>query len=189
MRHRPSPCPAGLPPVWVVAAYDGRVRELLLGFKERGAAGLARSLAGPIAAAVQAVLDGSTGPVALVPVPSTSRSVRERGDDVVMLLARSAARQLRVAGVEARAVSLLEHRRSVADSAGLSAVQRLANLRGALALRPGRGALWQGRSVVIVDDVVTTGATLCEASTALRAGNVVVRGAAAVAATHRRDGR
>src|SRR5689334_585628 len=81
VRHVPSPCPAGMPPAWVIAAYDGRVRALLLGYKERGAVGLARPLGDAIARAAAAALRAHPGPVLLVPVPSASAAVRQRGDD------------------------------------------------------------------------------------------------------------
>jgi predicted amidophosphoribosyltransferase len=87
-------------------------------------------------------------------------------------------------GVAAR--PLLAPTRSVADQAGLDTSGRARNLAGALAAR--RCA--DGLRVVVVDDVVTTGATLAEATRALRAAGAEVLGAAVVAATvRRRPGR
>lgn len=185
--HRPAPCPPGLPPLWVVTDYVGAVRELLLGFKERGVTGLADSLARPLAAATLAAASPPIGqPVVVVPVPSQRAAVRRRGDDVVALLARRTARELRRSGVDARAVPALVHRRPVADSAGLSAVERSANLRGALTVVPWLAATLCPHEVVVVDDLVTTGATLCEATRALAASGIAVAGAATLAATRRR---
>jgi predicted amidophosphoribosyltransferase len=93
-----------------------------------------------------------------------------------MRLARSAARDL---GVEAR--RLLAPARAVADQAGLTTRERAANLAGAL-----RATGVAGLPVVVVDDVMTTGATLVEAARALAAGGHPVAGAAVVAATRRR---
>lgn len=70
----------------------------------------------------------------------------------------------------------------MADQSGLNVAQRAANLAGALAVRRPVAGL----EVVVVDDVMTTGATLVEAARALRAGGAQVRGAAVVAATRRR---
>jgi predicted amidophosphoribosyltransferase len=185
--HRPTPCPAGLPPLWVVAPYDAAVRELLLGFKERGATGLVDVLARPLAEAVRAAAPVPGTPIVVVPVPSLPVSVRRRGDDVVALLARRTAWVLRRSGTEARAISALTHRRTVADSAGLSAAQRAANLRHAFIVSPRLAEILRPHVVVVVDDLVTTGATLCEATRALASGQVNVAGAAAVAATRRRN--
>jgi predicted amidophosphoribosyltransferase len=92
---------------------------------------------------------------------------------------------LRRTGIDVRAVSALVHRRPVADSAGLSAAERSANLRGALVVSPCRAEVLRLHRVVVIDDLVTTGATLCEATRALAAGGVTVVGAATVAATRR----
>ena len=77
---------------------------------------------------------------------------------------------------------LLVQRRGVQDQAGLGAAARSANLDGALRTRRGRRTLPSGSIVVLVDDVVTTGSTLTEASRALEAAGVVLLGAATVAA-------
>ncbi|HVW81777.1 MAG TPA: phosphoribosyltransferase family protein [Mycobacteriales bacterium] len=185
--HRPTPCPPGMPPLWVVAAYEGPVRELLIGFKERGAVGLLDALARPLAAAVRAAAPDGGAPVLLVPVPSMPAAVRRRGDDVIGLLARRTSRCLRRGGVDARAVAALSHRRTVADSAGLSATQRAANLREALLVSPRVAAMLRPYRVVVVDDLVTTGTTLTEATRTLSSGQVNVVGAAVIAATRRRS--
>ena len=189
---RPRPSPPGLPPVAAFGRYDGALRGLLLAHKEHGRTGLAEPLGAALAAAVSDVSDladvsdvsdvtasgGGRLPLLLVPVPSAPAAVRARGHDHAWRLAQAAARLL-PAGVTA--ARLLVPTRRVADQAGLSHAARAANLRGALAARTGA----PGR-VVVVDDVMTTGATLVEAARALRAAGHAVVGAAVVAATARR---
>ena len=185
---RPSPQPAGLPPCFAVTAYDGVVRELLLAVKERGAIGLMPVLAAALASAVgSAVADTpAAGPLVLVPVPSRPAAIRSRGDDVVLGLARGAAAGLRRHGRPARVAPVLRHVRHVRDSAGLGATARAVNLAGALAVRPSGIRLPPAALVVVVDDLMTTGATVAEASRALRSAGVTVQAAATVAATARR---
>ncbi|KJY25776.1 phosphoribosyltransferase family protein, partial [Streptomyces katrae] len=76
----------------------------------------------------------------------------------------------------------LRLRRQVADQAGLGARQRWENLAGALEVRPGGTRMAAGARIVVVDDVVTTGATLEEAARALRAAGLWADAAAVVAA-------
>ncbi|MFC9390994.1 ComF family protein [Streptomyces venezuelae] len=172
-RVRPSPEPAGLPVVHAVAPYADAVRALLLAHKERGALALARPLGRALAVAVEAAAGGTEGPAAapllLVPVPSSRRSVRARGHDPTRRIALAAAARLRGAGRPARVVPVLRQRRYVADQAGLGARGRLANLAGALEVVPGGGRLLGPGKVVLVDDLMTTGASLAEAARALGA--------------------
>ena len=149
-------------------------QKLLLAHKERGRTTLARPLGAMLARAAAAYGPG----VVLVPVPSARAAVRVRGHDHARRLAAAAGLRGRL-----RSAALLTGARAVADQSGLDAAGRAANLTGALvARRP-----LPGLAVVVVDDVVTTGATLTEAARALRAAGADVRGAAVVAATLRRD--
>jgi predicted amidophosphoribosyltransferase len=159
---------------------------MLLSYKERGAIGLARILAVPLAAAVCAAAGGRRD-VVVVPVPSSRSAIRSRGDDVTLLLVRRAAAAARRHGVAVRVVPALRHDRRVVDQAGLSARDRAANLSGAFAVRPGAAARVGAGQVVVADDVVTTGATLVEAARALRHSGVPVLAAATIAATQRHD--
>lgn len=179
---RPDPCPNGFPPTWTAGPYDTLARGLVSAHKERSALGLTRVLAERLALAVLALLAAAGVrdlPVLLVPVPSARRAVRERGFDAGLALARGAARRL----PQARASPLVVPARRVADQSGLGAAERHANLTGAFRLR--RGSRPRA-TVVVVDDVVTSGASLTEAVRALREGGVPVLGAATVAATVRR---
>ncbi|MFJ8943060.1 ComF family protein [Streptomyces sp. NPDC102395] len=66
-----------------------------------------------------------------------------------------------------RVAPVLRQRRAVADQTGLNSRQRMDNLGGALAVVPGGARLLRGGSVVLVDDLVTTGASLAEAARAV----------------------
>ena len=153
--------------------YDPLVSHLVTAHKDRGALGLAPVLAAPLARSVHALLRhcDADGPVLLVPVPSSAAAVRRRGYDATATLARLAARRLRPRHA-VRVTRLLTQRGGVRDQAGLTAAERGQNLDGALRVRHplrslalgGLTALTTGRSVVLVDDVVTTGSTLAEAA-------------------------
>ncbi|WP_455680728.1 ComF family protein [Streptomyces pseudovenezuelae] len=108
------------------------------------------------------------GPVLLVPVPSARRAVRARGHDPARRIALAAAGELRRAGMPARVVAVLRQRRWVADQSGLNSRQRLDNLAGALTVVPGGGRLLAEGLVVLVDDLMTTGASLTEAARAVQ---------------------
>ncbi|WTP57952.1 ComF family protein [Streptomyces phaeochromogenes] len=193
-RVRPEPEPPGLPVVHAAAPYEDEVRAVLLAHKERGALMLAGPLGAALAGAVRVGLatgcgsgagaagfvaggpggpvgvGGSRTPVSLVPMPSAPWAVRARGHDPARRIALAAAGELRRTGTPARVVAVLRQRRAVADQSGLNSRQRLDNLAGALEVPAGGARLLAGGGrVVIVDDLMTTGASLAEAARALRA--------------------
>ncbi|MGW9022798.1 ComF family protein [Streptomyces sp. NPDC055722] len=118
---------------------------------------------------------GGRGPVLLVPVPSSRRAVRARGHDPTRRIALAAAGELRRCGTAARVAAVLRQRRAVADQSGLNSRQRLANLAGALEVAGGGGRLLADAPVVLVDDLMTTGASLAEAARAVRDALAVAR--------------
>ncbi len=197
----PTPVPPGLVAPWAATAYDGCVRAMVLGHKERRLLALARPLGALLAQAVSAALTdlcAAPAPVLLVPVPSRPGSTRERGYEPTTALTRVAAAHLAVLGVPAACEPLLRTRRGLADQAGLDAAARAANLAGALRAHPPAvrrlARLTQtGRlppaHVIVCDDVLTTGATAAEAQRALRAVGLPPLAVVAVAATRRRAGR
>ncbi|MEW1692445.1 ComF family protein [Streptomyces sp. NPDC091265] len=165
---RPEPEPAGLPPVHAAAAYENAVRAVLLAHKERGVLGLAGVLGKALAGAVRAGAGPpDPGPLLLVPVPSARRAVAARGHDPARRIALAAAAELRRAGTPARVAAVLRQRRPVADQSGLGARDRRANLAGALELVVGGRRLLGAGPVVLVDDLLTTGASLAEAARAI----------------------
>lgn len=162
-------------PTGVAGRYEGPLRTALLSYKERNRRDLAGGLAELLVVALGAL--GRPWPgVVLVPVPSARRVAAARGGDHVRRLARLAASRLPGCDV----VPALRLRGAVLDSAGLSAAERMANLAGAMhAHAPPRA----GFGAVIVDDVLTTGATLAEAGRALAGAGWPVLGAATIAHT------
>ncbi|MGH3424103.1 MAG: ComF family protein [Nocardioidaceae bacterium] len=184
----PTPEPLTLPepvPPFAAGDYDGPLRAALLQLKEHQRLALLPALSALLAASVAAVHAGPGGPDALVLVPMPSRrpAVRERGYDAVALLAARAARDLRRRGRDVRVARVLRHRSAVRDQAGLTAGERAGNLAGALRVT---GAFPAGRGVVLVDDVITTGASMAEAVRATRRAGATPVAVAVVAATRRR---
>jgi predicted amidophosphoribosyltransferase len=176
--------------VYAALPYADEARAVLLAHKERGALRLAGPLGELLAAAVRAASAQAwrsagkgegDGPLTLVPVPSARRAVASRGHDPVRRIALAAARELRREGLPVRVLTVLRQRRTVADQAGLTVRERAANLSGALELVPGGGKLLAGGETLLVDDVMTTGASLAEGARAVAEQVRKVRAAAVVA--------
>ncbi len=150
--------------------FDGVAARVLRAAKEEGRTSLLRALAPALDASVRDALARVPGDaVTLVPVPTSATAMRRRGYRVVELLAsRAQLPTHRLLCVEGLA----------ADQRGLGRVERARNVAGRMRAR---GAA--GRAVLLIDDVVTTGATLHEAARALEEGGATVRGAATVAST------
>ena len=157
------------PPVYGLGRYRGPLRTALLEYKERGR----RELAGPLGQALAGGILELGAATWLVPVPSRSSAARRRGGDHVRRLTDRAARALAAADVPAAVAPALRLARGARDSVGLDAAARAANLAGRIRVRP-TGLPPPGAGVVLVDDVVTTGATAAACTAALATSGVPV---------------
>lgn len=179
----PTPSPEGLVDVWAAAPYDGLIRSLVLAHKEHRRISLAGPLGIVLATAIATVSDGA--PIALVPVPSSPWAVRSRGHDPVLRMARASASALRSTGIDARVSRLLQLVRRPADQSGLTSAERAANLAGLFRARPANAGSPSRTRVLVIDDIVTTGATLREAQRALEVAGHTVCAAVTLASTRR----
>lgn len=171
--RRTLDAPGGAFALWSALPFDGVTARVVRAIKEDGRTGLVSALAPALEVALAAA---GAADAFLVPVPTSRASFRRRGFRVPELLIRRAG---------FRPHRALAHTRRIDDQRGLDRERRRHNVAGSL--RASSDAA--GRRVVVVDDVVTTGATLAEAVRALRAAGADVVGAVAVAATPRHHGR
>jgi ComF family protein len=145
--------------------FTATTRRALHALKYDGERRLARPLGEVVAARWGRV--GAGGEV-LVNVPVHDGRRRERGYDQAALIAQVAAEALGLPYSPA-----LERTRATTAQFRLDRRHRASNVHDAFAVRPGTKAQVAGRWVVLVDDVVTTGATLCEGARALLAAGAI----------------
>jgi predicted amidophosphoribosyltransferase len=148
-------------PTHALATYRDTARTIVLCFKERGRRDLARPLGTAVAAALPTLDDVRPAPDGtwwLVPAPSTPRAARRRGGSHMLALARATALALSQDGHPAAVAPALTLAGNARDSTGLDALQRHANLTGRVKFHR-LAAPPPGTPVVLLDDVVTTGAT------------------------------
>jgi ComF family protein len=149
--------------------YEDEVRRAVLEFKEHGRTDVARVLASALAASI-AGLSGDADDI--VPVPTSRSAFSRRGFDPIQLLLRRAGH---------RGTRVLENTRDAGPQKALSSEARSENRFGAFAAT----RRLDHHRVLIVDDVLTTGATIAEAARALSAAGATVVGAATLAFTPR----
>ncbi|MGI9136582.1 MAG: ComF family protein [Candidatus Nanopelagicales bacterium] len=166
------------------AAYSGIGRNVILAHKERGWNALTPMLGILLARAITAITDQ---PVALVPIPPHAQSIARRGTDPLADIVNAAARSLRSIGQPASCTALLARARDHGALKELDRRSRARAVQSAFAVNPRTRA--PSGTVVVVDDVITTGITLVEARQALASGGIHVAGAAAVASTPLHGGR
>ena len=169
--------PSAPPGVIAAIPFSGRARQVLLGFKYRNR----RAIAGHLAGLLVNRMARSGNRVDLVTwAPTSGRRRRSRGFDQAELIARQVARQL---GVPCR--RLLDRASAVGPQTGRTRRERLAG--SVFRARPDV----RDRRILVVDDVVTTGATMTHAAQALTAAgasDVMLYAVASTPASFNRSG-
>ena len=153
--------------------YAGPVRDAILRFKFEDQPGYATAFGRILAESIREHLAGEYDLITWVPV--SARRLRKRGYDQAMLLAMAAALELQDVAVE----TLEKQADNPAQSAMQSAEARRSNVLGAY--RVPDPELVAGKRVLLIDDIITTGATLEEASHTLRQAGAAKVLAAALA--------
>ena len=151
------------PSIASLLPYSESVSRIIIGAKDDGN----RELESIVIEALLAARSLFPKNLLLIPIPSTSRAQRKRGRDFTFDIARALAKE-----TGDQIMTALHYTRSVAPQKTLNAQERLANMRGALGSREFRSidsGRKVGRAALLVDDVLTTGATLHEGMRAMRA--------------------
>lgn len=154
-------------PVFSLGRYAGARRDAIVAVKEHGRVDLIAPLAGSLRAGLDHLLTwGVVGvPLTVVPAPTRRWAARRRGGDPVTRVAFAATAGRR----DLTVVQALRTRAMVADSVGLSSADRQRNIAGRVrVMRPVNG------EVVVVDDIVTTGATARESVRVLQTAGATV---------------
>ncbi|MBP2322878.1 putative amidophosphoribosyltransferase [Kibdelosporangium banguiense] len=152
------------PPMYALGAYEGAARRAVIAYKERGRRELAEYFGRLLAEALRVLPEAD-----VVPAPSRRAAVRKRGFHHMELIASHT-------GAVVRPVLRLD--RGAKDSVGLDPAGRAANLAGRLSCAAVRGA-----RVILVDDVITTGATAAACCSALHQAGAEVTAVVALTAT------
>lgn len=171
-------------PVWTLTDNVGPARAAVVAWKDGGRLDLTSHLVAALARAAWCVRPHlGRRPVLLVAVPSAAAARRRRGAWVVDDLARGVARALDPTHRDVVRVPALRRRGPARDQVGLGVRDRGRNLEGrVVATRRGRRTL-PGATVLLLDDVLTTGASLAASASAVRAAGGRVAGALTLAST------
>ncbi|MCI6590073.1 MAG: ComF family protein [Lentisphaeraceae bacterium] len=153
----------------IALRYDDNARALIHAFKYHRGIHLTADFVRLLRAKLRRELPGMTFS-AVVPVPITRAKLRSRGYNQAELLARALARRL---GLPCLHRLLVRHETGVFSQTRLHRAERLANAREAYALAP-RAPSLAGQRLLLVDDVMTTGATAQACAEALASAGAEV---------------
>lgn len=165
--------------VYCVGAYEGRLRKLIHLFKYSRI----RTLAKPLGRFLRSGLPLEARFDCIVPTPMHWTRRWQRGFNQAELLAAEAARSGALPVVD-----LLRRTRRTPKQASLAANERRKNVKGAFAVRPGRLAGVAGKRILLVDDVMTTSATVNACAKALKEAGASYVAVLALARADRRSG-
>jgi ComF family protein len=167
--------------------YQGTLRALIHLFKYDRMAPIAGPLGAHMARQI-AALPGIPQRMTVVPVPLFRGKQRQRGFNQAALLAEAVARYGRAQGLDLRvAAKVLRRTRSTQSQAELSPVARRRNVRGAFAVPKTAAKQLAAAPVLLIDDILTTGATARAASAALRRAGATEIWVATAARAQRMD--
>lgn len=166
--------------VYSAISYSPVAKNILLSAKEQNIKSADQLVRIALRASLQELFQKHAR-CALVPIPSGRSSNRRRGRDFINEMAISVAKDFGVA-----VLPLLEHQRIIRDQSKLNIASRRQNLAMALSIKPEFCGNYSGEKVVILDDLVTTGATINEANRALTRGGFAVQAAATACVALRR---
>ena len=162
-------------PVFALGRYAGARRRAILAMKERGRGDLVAPLACTLAVGVHRLLAWGMleTPLTIVPAPTRRWAARRRGGDPITRVAAAAVAGHR----DIRVVRAVRMRAVARDSVGLTTSARERNVAGRVLLRGERPRT----EVLVVDDIVTTGATARESVRVLQAAGARVAAVLAIA--------
>ncbi len=167
-------------PVFALGRYAGARRRAIVGVKDRGRADLLTPLSRSLALGLHRLLLWGLldVPFTIVPAPTRAWSARRRGGDPVTRIVTLAT----TGHPDITVVRALRMKPWARDSAGLNSAARERNIAGRVMLTRGRRCLPADGELLLVDDIVTTGATARESVRMLQAAGARVSAVLALAA-------
>ena len=157
-------------PILSMHPYEHRAMSIVLAAKERGERDARTFLSVAIRCGIEAIAEriSRERELIIVTIPASKRAIRQRGEDFLQETIKTMNLDTSMCMTW---IPLLHWRRDVRDQSSLTLQERLSNLRDSLAVDEGlvslRGLRSSGARVILIDDVLTTGATMSAAISAI----------------------